>query len=148
MTLISSPTDRRHGYRIPISRLPGELLIKNDGTPIEYKPLNISSHGLGILSSKALGSNAEILLKIGDLEIAFEIVWGIKDWSMRSKDAFNKSGKSAAFRYGLKTKTTDDLIIVLKKKGYLKKVKVAKKAKIPTLINAFLGVVSLIPLLS
>ena len=89
--------------------LPGKMMIKGKEKTLDCKPVDISPHGLGILTTEQLGPGTVINLKMKDVEIQFEIVWGKPDF-----------GKRDLYRYGLVTKDHKvDLEVVFAKAGCL-----------------------------
>ena len=90
--------------------LPGRISIQGSKNYLNCRPVDISRHGLGILSSQQLPQGTTLILKLPDKEVILEVSWGQPDF-----------GKHDLFRYGLVT--TDhqlDLEEIFAKAGCLK----------------------------
>ena len=72
---------------------PGRLM--NDGRDVSSRPVDISEHGLGILSSRELKIGSICILVMKDRSIEFEVKWMQPDF-----------GKHDLFRYGLLCRET------------------------------------------
>jgi hypothetical protein len=70
--------------------LPGKLCVKGQDQFVNCKPVDISTHGLGIISSSYLKPGMVLELHIKDRLIEFDVTWGQPDF-----------GKNNLFRYGL-----------------------------------------------
>lgn len=69
---------------------PGKLTSKKDNTFLNAKPVDISEHGLGIITSVYLEVDDLLLLKTHNDEIELRVTWRKKDFE-----------KSDLYRYGL-----------------------------------------------
>lgn len=72
--------------------LPGRLSLLGNKALISCRPVDISRHGLGILTSERITVGTKLILKLPDQEIQLEVQWGQPDF-----------GKKDLFRYGLVT---------------------------------------------
>ena len=70
--------------------LPGKLTVVGATSSLACKPVDISAHGLGIVSMELLAVGAMIALKTPRDDIMLEVVWGKPDF-----------GKRDLLRYGL-----------------------------------------------
>ena len=68
--------------------MPGKFQI--EGKEVSARPVDISSHGLGILVAKEFKLGAKAVLVLKDVHIEFELIWGQPDF-----------GKHDLWRYGL-----------------------------------------------
>ena len=72
--------------------LPGRMAVVGSNTSISCKPVDISAHGLGIVSEDLLTAGTMLALRTHDREILLEVSWGQPDF-----------GKRDLYRYGLVT---------------------------------------------
>ncbi len=90
--------------------LPGRLSLIGSKSFISCRPVDISRHGLGILTSERITVGTKLILKLPDQEIHLEVQWGQPDF-----------GKKDLFRYGLVThEQGHDLEDLFEKAGCLK----------------------------
>ncbi len=114
--------ERRAGQRLRIRGLPGYLATKDSQEEILCFPVDVSSCGLGIISSEWLAVGTEIVFFVGRKQIKMEIVWSLNEGvfpefplSDDMEACFFRS-----YRYGLKTIEEDcDLIKIFEKAGCL-----------------------------
>ena len=89
--------ERRAGSRRLLSGLlPGKMLRNTISRCISCKPVDVSEHGLGILSAEELKVGEELTLEIGSKEVVFKVVWSKPDF-----------GKFDLIRYGLVSVSKD-----------------------------------------
>jgi len=74
--------------------LPGRFTV--NGKPMDAKPIDISSHGLGVIMSEEIQEGTKASLVISGREVPFEFQWGTQDF-----------GKHDLWRYGLVCTATD-----------------------------------------
>lgn len=83
--------ERRGSPRKKLTGLfPGKLSLKSSGDNLQAKPMDISSHGLGIVSTEPLAKGDIVVLKTHSHTIEFKVAWKKRDFE-----------KSDLFRYGL-----------------------------------------------
>lgn len=70
--------------------LPGKLLVTGSELKVSCRPVDISTHGLGILSEDILEIGAELLLITHNQQISLQVAWSKLDF-----------GKRDRYRYGL-----------------------------------------------
>lgn len=88
--------ERRGSPRKKLTGLfPGKLSIGASGESLDAKPMDISSSGLGIVSSEQLDSEDIVVLKTHSHTIEFKVAWKKRDFE-----------KSDLFRYGLEAVDT------------------------------------------
>lgn len=68
--------------------LPGKLTV--NGKDLPAKPIDVSSHGLGIILAAQIAVGTKASLNIGSRAIPLEFIWGERDF-----------GKHDMWRYGL-----------------------------------------------
>ena len=72
--------------------IPGKMITAHDKS-IDCKPVDISEHGLGVISDTELAVGSVITLETHDNSIRLEVIWQQPDFSKRD-----------LHRYGLVTK--------------------------------------------
>ena len=68
--------------------LPGRLVVNSKD--VDVKPLDVSSHGMGVICSAQFSVGSKASLIIGERQIPLEIIWSEQDF-----------GKHDLWRYGL-----------------------------------------------
>jgi len=68
--------------------LPGRFVV--NGKPMDARPFDISSHGLGLLMSEEIKEGTTAILTIAGRDVPLEFKWGLPDF-----------GKHDLWRYGL-----------------------------------------------
>jgi len=84
--------ERRISRRRLTGLLPGRLVKGENHKDLICKPVDVSEHGIGILSSEIIQPGTIILLVLRDREVKLQIAWGQQDF-----------GKRDLHRYGLVT---------------------------------------------
>ena len=79
--------------------LPGRLSLKEGEAAIHCKPVDVSDHGLGLISDAQLEVGTQLKLTMPEEVILFKVVWKQPDF-----------GKSDLYRFGLE--------IVAPKRGF------------------------------
>lgn len=90
--------------------LPGKLILENGKGNVSARTVDITPHGLGIISPDLFKVGASLLLKVAEMDIRMEVMWGQPDF-----------GKHDLYRYGLLCRDTEvDLEEIFIKSGCLK----------------------------
>ena len=90
--------------------LPGRLIYGDTRQDVFCRPIDVSSHGIGIVLARELAPGARMILVLQGREVALEIAWVQPDFS-----------KQDMFRYGLVTvDPADDLQDIFVAAGCLK----------------------------
>jgi hypothetical protein len=85
--------ERRLGVRRSLTGLlPGKIIYKETGVAILAQPVDVSTHGIGILSKLEMKVGSHLGLFLEGREILLEIMWCRRDFS-----------KQDILRYGLCT---------------------------------------------
>lgn len=101
---------RSNERKSPTGLLPGRLYMVEAKMDIECKPTNVSSQGMGIISSTMIPNNSLVEMRTHDQVISLRIVWVRRDF-----------GKRDLFRYGLVVEDRGiDLVDVFETCGCLK----------------------------
>ena len=110
MALLNFAEQRLSPRRKLTGLLPGRMVVVGSNVNISCKPVDISAHGLGIVSEEILTAGSKLALRTHDREILLEVSWGQPDF-----------GKRDLYRYGLVTVDRDvDLELVFADTGCLK----------------------------
>jgi len=89
--------------------LPGKMRRNQVDRCISCKPVDVSEHGLGLLSAEEISLGETLTLEIGDEKVVFEVVWSKPDF-----------GKFDLIRYGLVCTSEDKNIAeIFSKAGML-----------------------------
>ena len=84
-------TDQRTSPRRKLSGLlPGKMTIASSDKALSCKPIDVSIHGLGMISPDLLAVGDQLILTTHDQAIAFKVAWAKPDF-----------GKRDLYRYGL-----------------------------------------------
>ncbi len=82
--------ERRFSRRRLTGLLPGRLIMGQTRKDLVCKPVDVSEHGLGILSADQIANGTLVVLVLKNREVMLQIAWGQQDF-----------GKRDLFRYGL-----------------------------------------------
>lgn len=111
----------RQHERLKVKRLPGVLLNAATQESIPCEAIDVSKHGLGIVSSLWVPPQLDVLLIVGSLTVKLEIVWGIEEregpaWARKDEPR----PQERIYRYGLRLCQPDgdvDLMDIFQKEG-------------------------------
>ena len=91
MSIAQVRKERRFSQRLKLSGLmPGKVTVALTGKCISCRPVDVSQHGLGMLTTEKLLENDEICIALPEQVIRMRIAWKRPDF-----------GKSDLTRYGL-----------------------------------------------
>lgn len=107
---ISFAKERRAKARQQLTGLlPGKIYMESSHAFISCRPVDVSSSGIGILTSTHLKLGDILVMEVKDKIIQMRIEWMKPDF-----------GKRDLYRYGLKVESgSDDLVSLFKKSGCL-----------------------------
>ena len=87
---------RTNNRKLLTGLLPGKMRRNQLDRCISCKPIDVSEHGLGILSAEQISDGETLTLEIGDEKVVFEVLWSKPDF-----------GKFDLIRYGLVCSSKD-----------------------------------------